>query len=99
MRTRRHRCCWRPQRPVDTRAGQTSSRGCKVATVDLQGGPDPGSASMSEYADQLVQAARALPQPVSRCGWSMGGLAVLLAAGRVGPHRAILIEASPSMSL
>ena len=67
----------------------------RVATVDLQESLDVASASMSDYAERVVAAARVLPQPVALCGWSMGGLVTLLAAAAVRPHRVILIEASP----
>jgi len=67
----------------------------RVAAVDLQEGVDVGSASMSDYVERVVAAARALPQPVALCGWSMGGLIVLQAAARARPHTVILIEASP----
>jgi pimeloyl-ACP methyl ester carboxylesterase len=50
---------------------------------------------MADYAERVVHAAQALPQPVSLCGWSMGGLVVLQAAARARPHSVILIEASP----
>jgi pimeloyl-ACP methyl ester carboxylesterase len=66
----------------------------RVAAVDLHEGLDVASASMSDYAGRVVQAARALPQPVSLCGWSMGGLVVLQSAARIRPHSIILIEAS-----
>ena len=67
----------------------------RVTAVDLQEGLDVASASMSDYAERVVAAAGALPRPVALCGWSMGGLVVLQAAGRVLPHSVILIEASP----
>jgi pimeloyl-ACP methyl ester carboxylesterase len=51
---------------------------------------------MADYAERIVDAARVLPQPVSLCGWSMGGLVVLLAATRARAHSVILIEASPT---
>jgi pimeloyl-ACP methyl ester carboxylesterase len=66
-----------------------------VDSVDLQEGLEVSSASMDDYAERVVTAARALPQPVSLCGWSMGGLVVLQAAERVRPYSVILIEASP----
>jgi hypothetical protein len=50
---------------------------------------------MADYADRVVAAARELPQPVSLCGWSMGGLVILQAAARVRPHSVILIDSSP----
>lgn len=67
----------------------------RILAVDLQEGLDVGRASMSDYADCVVAAARKLPQPVSLCGWSMGGLVALDAAERVRPHSVIVIEASP----
>lgn len=35
---------------------------------------------MDDYAERVVGAALALPEPVATCGWSMGGLVVLQAA-------------------
>ncbi|MDQ3858434.1 MAG: alpha/beta hydrolase [Actinomycetota bacterium] len=67
----------------------------RVAAVDLQEGLDVGGASMANYAGRVVNVASALPQPVSLCGWSMGGLAVLLAAEDARSHSVILIEPSP----
>ena len=69
--------------------------GLRVVAVDLQAGLDLGTASMADYADRVVAAARALLQPISLCGWSMGGLVVLQAADRIRPHSVILIEPSP----
>ena len=66
-----------------------------VAAVDLQEGLDVAMASMTDYAGSVVKAAAALRQPVALCGWSMGGLVVLLAASRCRPHSVILIEPSP----
>ena len=40
----------------------------RVVAVDLQRGLDVGSASMANYAERVVNAARALPQPVPLCG-------------------------------
>jgi pimeloyl-ACP methyl ester carboxylesterase len=67
----------------------------RVAAVDLQEGLEVGSASMADYAERVVAAARVLPKPVSLCGWSMGGLVVLQAVALVRPHSVFLIEASP----
>jgi pimeloyl-ACP methyl ester carboxylesterase len=67
----------------------------RVAAVDLQEGVDIGRASMSDYAERVVAAARTLPEPVSVCGWSMGGLVALQGAERVRPQSVILIESSP----
>jgi pimeloyl-ACP methyl ester carboxylesterase len=73
----------------------SSFPGVRVATVDLQKGLDVAKASMSEYAQRVIEAAQALPAPVSVCGWSMGGLVVLQAADRMRPHSVIVIEPSP----
>jgi pimeloyl-ACP methyl ester carboxylesterase len=67
----------------------------RVGAVDLQEGLDVAGASMSDYAERVVAAARVLPQPVALCGWSMGGLVALQAAEHVRPHSVVLIEASP----
>jgi pimeloyl-ACP methyl ester carboxylesterase len=69
--------------------------GMRIAAVDLQEGLDVAQASMSDYADRVIEAADALPPPVSVCGWSMGGLVVLQAADRIRPHSVIVIEPSP----
>ncbi len=66
----------------------------RVSAVDLQDGLELRRASMSEYAGRVAAAAVELPDPVALCGWSLGGLAVLQAAERVGPHTLILIEPS-----
>ncbi len=49
---------------------------------------------MADYARQVVTAARAMPQPVAICGWSMGGLVVLQATQHLQPHSVILLEPS-----
>ncbi len=50
---------------------------------------------MDDYADAVARAASELPQPLSLCGWSMGGLSALQAAERIRPQSVVLIEASP----
>jgi dienelactone hydrolase len=65
-----------------------------VSAVDLQEGIAVEHASMADYAARVTAAARALPQPVALCGWSMGGLIVLQAAEGVQPHSVILLEPS-----
>jgi pimeloyl-ACP methyl ester carboxylesterase len=66
-----------------------------VHAIDLQLGLNVRYASHAHYADRVVTAARQLPGPVSLCGWSMGGLAVLQAAARMNPHTVVLIDTSP----
>jgi pimeloyl-ACP methyl ester carboxylesterase len=68
--------------------------GITVASVDLHAGIDVARASHDDYARNVARTARALPQPVSLCGWSMGGLVVLQASQRVCPHSVILLEPS-----
>lgn len=62
--------------------------------VDLLDGIEVESASMSDYAAQVVAAAEELPHPRSICGWSMGGLVALMAAQQARASKLVLIEAS-----
>jgi pimeloyl-ACP methyl ester carboxylesterase len=73
---------------------QEAFSGLVVAAVDLQDGLDPARASMQDYAQNVISAARALPEPVTLCGWSMGGLVALQAVAALQPDRLILLEAS-----
>lgn len=66
----------------------------RVEAVDLQAGQTVAQASMNDYARIVVEAARALPPPVALCGWSMGGLVVLMAAEEVRPHSVVVLEPS-----
>ena len=65
-----------------------------VGAVDLQAGLDVSHASMADYAARLVAATAVLPAPAALCGWSMGVLVALMAAGRARPHSVILLEVS-----
>jgi pimeloyl-ACP methyl ester carboxylesterase len=69
--------------------------GVVVEAVDLHENLDVAHATHADYAERVIAAARRLPAPVALCGWSMGGLAVLQAAGRVEPHSVVLLETSP----
>jgi pimeloyl-ACP methyl ester carboxylesterase len=69
--------------------------GLEVAAPDLHAGLDVAHASMADYAESVVTAAARLPDPVALCGWSMGGLAVLMAAEKVEPAAVVLLEPSP----
>ncbi|TMJ95111.1 MAG: alpha/beta fold hydrolase, partial [Actinobacteria bacterium] len=69
--------------------------GRAVATVDLHTGLEIGRASMLDYADAVVAAAARTAAPAALVGWSMGGLAVLMAADRVQPSCLVLLESSP----
>ena len=61
---------------------------------DLHEGLDVARASMEDFACAIVRAAEGLPRPLALCGWSLGGLAAMMAAGRVGPDRLVLLEPS-----
>jgi pimeloyl-ACP methyl ester carboxylesterase len=50
---------------------------------------------MHDYADQLVRATVGLAAPIALCGWSMGGLVALMAAGSLDPSAVVLLEPSP----
>lgn len=65
-----------------------------VEALDLQEGLDAEQASMRDYTDRVVAAARTMIGPVALCGWSMGGLVVLQAAQEMQPHSVVLLEAS-----
>lgn len=73
---------------------QEAFPGCAVEAVDLQDGLDPARASMHDYAQNVIAAARTLPEPLTLCGWSMGGLVALQAAAVVQPDMLVLLEAS-----
>ena len=67
----------------------------EVEAVDLHAGLVVARASMLNYAAAVVARAHLLPAPVALVGWSMGGLAALMAAERAGAERLVLLEASP----
>lgn len=69
--------------------------GLTVSAVDPQQRLDVATASMRDYAAAVERAARHVPAPVALCGWSMGGLVVLMAAHAVEPHSIVLLEPSP----
>jgi pimeloyl-ACP methyl ester carboxylesterase len=69
--------------------------GVAVDAIDLQAGLDVGRASMEDYAEAVSAAARRQTAPTALLGWSLGGLAALMAAERVRPCCVVLVEASP----
>jgi pimeloyl-ACP methyl ester carboxylesterase len=69
--------------------------GLVVASVDLQENLDVAGATHGDYARRVVDAAAGLPAPVAVCGWSMGGLIALEAAGAIEPHSVALLDPSP----
>ena len=68
--------------------------GVDTVAVELQAGLDVARASHEDYAERVVAAAATARPPVALCGWSMGGLVVLQAAGRIRPHAVVLLEPS-----
>ena len=74
---------------------ESAFAGLELAAVDLHAGLNVGEAAMSNYAAAVARTADLLPGPVAVCGWSMGGLAAMLAARQTGAERLVLLEASP----
>jgi pimeloyl-ACP methyl ester carboxylesterase len=66
-----------------------------VYAVDLQAGLNVTEASMLNYEAAVACAAEILPRPLAVCGWSLGGLAAMMAARRVEPDALVLLEPSP----
>jgi pimeloyl-ACP methyl ester carboxylesterase len=66
---------------------------------DLQDGLDVASASMDDYAAAIAGAAADAPRPLGLVGWSLGGLAAMMAAPRVRPDRLVLLEPSAPAEL
>lgn len=66
-----------------------------VEAVDLQAGLAVAHAAMANYAAVVADTARLLPAPRALCGWSMGGLAAMMAAERAEAERLVLLEPSP----
>ena len=69
--------------------------GLQLEAVDLHAGLNVAEAAMSNYAAVVARAADSLPRPVALCGWSMGGLAAMLAARQAGAERLVALEPSP----
>ena len=69
--------------------------GYDVEAVDLHAGLDVAQASMSNYEAAVASSAWLLARPLVVCGWSMGGLAAMMAARRVKPELLVLLEPSP----
>ena len=65
-----------------------------VDAVDLHAGLVVGRASMRNYAAAVAARANLLPAPRVVCGWSMGGLAAMMAAHMAGAARLVLLEPS-----
>jgi pimeloyl-ACP methyl ester carboxylesterase len=68
--------------------------GLDVDAVDLHAGLVVAHASMRNYAAAVAGRANLLPAPRAICGWSMGGLAAMMAAELAGTARLVLLEPS-----
>jgi alpha-beta hydrolase superfamily lysophospholipase len=67
-----------------------------VAAPDLLEGLDVATATMQHYVASVVRATRRMAGsgPLVLCGWSMGGLVVLMAAPAVTPDAVVVLEPS-----
>jgi pimeloyl-ACP methyl ester carboxylesterase len=63
-----------------------------VLALDL---PVAVGASMDDYASAIAGSAARVPGSVAVCGWSMGGLAAMMAARESQPDHLVLLEPSP----
>lgn len=87
--------CYERWLPIFTRAGWS------MAALDLRGhgglpqDADFARATISDYADDVLAAARALAAPVVLAGHSMGGAVVALAASRHRLEGLVLLAPSP----
>jgi hypothetical protein len=63
--------------------------------VDLQAGLNVAAASMLNYEAVIACDAALMPRPLCVVGWSMGGLAAMMAAQRIRPEALALLEPSP----
>jgi pimeloyl-ACP methyl ester carboxylesterase len=66
-----------------------------VVAPDLQAGLVVAEASMLNYAAAVAATAGLVARPVALVGWSMGGLAAMIAAERADAAALVLLEASP----
>jgi len=69
--------------------------GWRIELADLQAGLDVTKASMADYTGVVERATTRVPRPLVLCGWSLGGLVVLMAVARVRPDLVVLLEPSP----
>jgi len=69
--------------------------GAELDAVDLHAGLSVAEASMLNYEAAVACAAGLLARPLAVVGWSMGGLAAMMAAHRIEAEALVLLEASP----
>ena len=63
--------------------------------MDLQAGLNVRAASMLNYEAVVTGDALLMARPLCVVGWSMGGLAAMMAAHRIEPDTLVLLEPSP----
>jgi pimeloyl-ACP methyl ester carboxylesterase len=66
-----------------------------VVALDLHAGLRVAEASMLNYEAAVAATAGLLERPLAVVGWSMGGLAAMMAARRVDLEALVLLEPSP----
>jgi pimeloyl-ACP methyl ester carboxylesterase len=66
-----------------------------IVALDLHAGLRVAEASMLNYEAAVAATAGLLERPLAVVGWSMGGLAAMMAARRVEPEALVLLEPSP----
>lgn len=69
--------------------------GWEGEAVDLQAGLNVAAASMLNYEAAVTGDAALRPRPLCLVGWSMGGLAAMMAARRAEPDALVVLEPSP----
>ncbi|MGI8607030.1 MAG: alpha/beta fold hydrolase [Gaiellaceae bacterium] len=69
--------------------------GWRLELVDLQAGLGVAEASMADYAAVIERATEGVPRPLVLAGWSLGGLAVLMAVEATRPDLVGVLEPSP----
>lgn len=69
--------------------------GVECVTVDLHEHIDVSRASMADYRSAVVAVCEGVPSPFALCGWSMGGLVAMMAAGQAAPAAVVVLEPSP----
>jgi len=69
--------------------------GWEGEALDLHAGLNVAAASMLNYEAVVTGDALLMPRPLCVVGWSMGGLAAMMAAHRLDPDALALLEPSP----
>jgi pimeloyl-ACP methyl ester carboxylesterase len=70
-----------------------------LVRVDLHASGGVSNVSMKAYAEIVAEACAGAPGPVALCGWSMGGLAAMMAAGLTEVAALALLEPSAPAEL